>query len=100
MTPGHNFGDIIAIVNPLNSLYKDFDTITASLLETEDKTIDQIWSILQLKEAKNLSKEATENTENLAITFRDKYKGASWKKKPIVMTSAIIALSLVYQQVN
>ena len=72
MTPGQDLWDTIAIVIALDSLHKDFDTTTASLLETGDKTIDQIQSILQSKEAKNLSKQATGSTGNLAMAFRDK----------------------------
>lgn len=46
MTPRRDLWDTIAIVIALNSLQKDFDTTTASLLKTGDKTIDQIQSIL------------------------------------------------------
>ena len=42
MTPGRDLWDTIAIVIALDSLHEDFDTTTASLLETGDKTIDQI----------------------------------------------------------
>ena len=72
MTPGRDLWDTIAIVIALDSLHKDFDTTTASLLETVDKTIDQIQSIFQSKEAKNLSKQATGGTGDLAMAFRDK----------------------------
>ena len=72
MTPGQDLWDTIAIVIALDSLHEDFDTTTASLLETGDKTIDEIQSILQSKEAKNLSKRATGDTGDLAMTFRDK----------------------------
>lgn len=40
----------------LNSLYKNFDTTSASLLEASDKISDQIQSILQFKKARNISK--------------------------------------------
>lgn len=46
MTSGRDLWDIIAIVIALDSLYKDFDTMTASLLKMGDKTIDQIQTIL------------------------------------------------------
>ena len=72
MTLGQDLWDTIAIVIALDSLHEDFDTTTASLLETGDKTIDQIQSILQSKEAKNLSKRATGGTGDLAMAFRDK----------------------------
>ena len=79
MTPNRDLWDTIAIVIALDSLHQDFDTTTASLLETGDKTIDEIQSILQSKEAKNLSKRATGNTGELAMAFRD--KGAPGKRK-------------------
>lgn len=55
----------------LDSLHEDFDTTTASLLEAGDKTIDQIQSILQSKEAKNISKRTTGAVGDLAMAFRD-----------------------------
>ena len=58
MTLNRDLWDMIAIVIALDSLHKDFDTTTANLLETDNMTIDQIQSILQSKEAKNLSKHA------------------------------------------
>lgn len=72
MTPGRDLWGMIAIVITFNSLHKNFDTTIASLLETDDKTIDQIQSILQLKEAKNLSKQAIRDIKDLAMVFRDK----------------------------
>lgn len=71
MTPGRDLWDTIAIVIALDTLHDDFDTTTASLLETGDKTIDHIQSILQLKGAKNLSKRATGDIGDLAMAFRD-----------------------------
>ena len=71
MTPGRDLWDTIAIVIALDTLHDDFDTTTASLLESGDKTIDQIQSILQSKEAKNISKRATGVTGDLAMAFRD-----------------------------
>lgn len=56
MTKRRDLWDIIAVVIALDSLHKDFDTITTSLLKAGDKTIDQIQSIILLNEAKNLSK--------------------------------------------
>lgn len=63
---------MIIIVIVFNSLYKDFDMTIASLLETSDKIIDQIQNISQSKEVKNLSKQATRDTRDLAMAFRDK----------------------------
>lgn len=64
---------MIAIVIAFDSLYKDFDITTTSLLEVGDKKIDQIQSILQSKNAKNISQWAIRGgIDNLAIAFRDK----------------------------
>ncbi len=79
MTPNRDLWDTIAIVIAFDSLHQDFDTTTASLLETGDKSIDEIQSILQSKEAKNRSKRATGDTGDLAMAFRD--KGSSAKRK-------------------
>lgn len=56
MTPDRDLWDTIAIIIALDNLHDDYDTTTASLLETGDKTIDEIQSILQFEEAKNISK--------------------------------------------
>ena len=72
ITPGRDLWDTIAIVIAFDSLHQDFDTTTASLLETGDKSIDEIQSIFQSKEAKNLSKRATGDARDLAMAFRDK----------------------------
>lgn len=73
MIPERDCCDKIAIVIAFNSLYKDVDITTASLLETDNKTIDQIQSILQSKKDKNVSKWATwKGTSNLTMTFKDK----------------------------
>ena len=85
ITPGRDLWDTIAIVIALDSLHDDFDTITTSPLEVGDKTLDQIQSILQSKEAKNISKRVTRGTGNLAMVFKDssntsKRKANSLKK--------------------
>lgn len=72
MTPNRDFWNIIAIVIALNSLHNNFDTITASLLKTGDKSIDKIQNILQSKEAKNINKHTTGGTRKLIIVFRNK----------------------------
>lgn len=46
MTPHRDLWDIIAIVIALDSLHNNFDTTTASLLETRNKSINEIQSIL------------------------------------------------------
>lgn len=53
-------------------LHKDFDTTTTSILETGDKTINQISSILQSKKANNFNKQIIGGIDNLAIAFRIK----------------------------
>lgn len=56
----------------LDLLHKNFDTTTASLLETGDKIIDQIQKIFQSKKAKSLSKLAIGDNSNLVRAFKDK----------------------------
>lgn len=70
MTPEQDLWDMIAIIIILNTLYNNFDTTIARLLETKVKLIDQIQSILQLKEVKNISKQTTRVVEDLAITYK------------------------------
>lgn len=72
---------MIAIMIALDFLQKGFDITTTSLLETGDKTIDQIQSILQLKEAKNLSKQVTKSVRDLAMAFLDRKKKANTNNK-------------------
>ena len=72
ITPGRDLWDMIAIVIALKSLHRDFDTTTASLLKTGNKSIDEIQSILQSQKAINLSKQATGDIGDLAMAFRDK----------------------------
>ena len=45
--------------------------MTASLLKSGDKIIDQIQSILQSKKAKNINKQAIRVIEDLVMAFRD-----------------------------
>lgn len=56
LTPSHDIYDSIAIVIALDSIHKNFDTKTLSLLKIGDKTIDEIQQILYSAEAKNLSR--------------------------------------------
>lgn len=65
-----NLWDTIGIVIALDILHDDFDTTIASLLETGNKIIDQIQSILQSKKVKNISKQTTRVVENLAISYK------------------------------
>ena len=54
---------------------------TTNLLETSDKMIDQIQSILQSKEAKNINKKTTRAIKDLAIVFRSSNNYDSRPKK-------------------
>ena len=69
--------DTIVIVITLHTLDDDFDTTMASLLESGGKTIDQIQSILQSKEAKNISKRTTVAARDLAMAIRDRKRKAN-----------------------
>lgn len=52
MTARWDFFDIIAIVIIFDTLHNNFELTTASILETGDKTIKEIRSIIQSKKAK------------------------------------------------
>lgn len=52
----HNLFDIIVIVIILNTLHSDFEATTLSLLETKDKIIKEIQSIILLKKVKYKTK--------------------------------------------
>lgn len=70
----------MAIVIALDLLYQDFDPTITSLLETNEKSIYKIQSILQSKKAKNLSKQAIEVVANLAMAFKDKENAPKIRK--------------------
>lgn len=80
ITSGHDLYNTFAIVISLDTLDDNFDITTTSLLEIGNMIIDQIQSILQSKEAKNLSKQSIRAVRDIAMTFRDNY---SRKKKGI-----------------
>lgn len=64
---------MVEILIVLDLLHKDFDTNMASLLKANNKTIDQIKSILQSRDTKNISRRATEDSiSNLTMAFKDK----------------------------
>ena len=72
MTSRQDFWDMITIEIVLNSLQKNFDTTIVSLLDTENKSIDQIQSILQSEKAKNISKRVTrKGIFNLVMAFKN-----------------------------
>lgn len=87
MILGLNMQDTIINVIALGTLYNNFDMTTTSLLEIENKIIDQIQSILQLEKAKNICKCTTWAIGDLVILYKDnnnnqkiKYKANSNKK--------------------
>ncbi|MCJ1343694.1 hypothetical protein MMC31_001890, partial [Peltigera leucophlebia] len=53
----------------LDTLHNDFDTTTASLLETGNKSFDEIFTIIQSKEEKFKSKLVTGNIGDAAMAF-------------------------------
>lgn len=55
----------------LDLLNDNFDTIITSLLESRNKTINQIQSILQLRKTKNISKCITRATRDLEMAFKN-----------------------------
>lgn len=72
ITPNRDIWDSITIVVALNSLHNNFETTTTSMLESGDKTIDEIQQILASAEAKFISKQATGVIGDLAILSRGK----------------------------
>ena len=52
MIAGRNLFNTIAIITILNILHTNFEATIASMLETGDKTIEEIQSIIQSKEPK------------------------------------------------
>ena len=56
MTAKRKLFDIIAIIIILNILYRNFKITIASILETRDKSIEVIQSIIQSKETKYKAK--------------------------------------------
>ena len=79
MILGRDLWDTIAIVIALDTFHDNFETTTSSLLKSGNKTIDQMQSILQLKEAKNISKRTIEAVEDLAILLKNNNQGQKRK---------------------
>lgn len=69
MTKRKNLFKTIAIIIALDILYNNFDIIIASMFETENKFIDKIFTIIQLKKAKLKSKKATKNINDAVMAF-------------------------------
>lgn len=81
MTKGRDPFETMAIVIALDTLHDDYDTTTASMLETGNKSIDEIFAIIQSKEAKFKSKRATGNIGDAAMTIRGKTSNSSSQKR-------------------
>lgn len=79
ITPGKNIWDIIAIVVALNSLYNDFEPIIASMLESKEKSIEEIYQILASAKAKLKSIRVTRIISDLAMILRGPPKTATSK---------------------
>lgn len=64
-----------------------------SLLETKNKIIDQIQSILQLKEAKNIIKQTIGAVGDLAISYKEN-NNQGLKKKFILIKNVLTIINL------
>lgn len=67
MIAGRNPFDTIAIIIIFKSVYSNFKAITANIFKTGNKTIEEIKSIIQLKEAKHKVKQLTGQLKDAAI---------------------------------
>ena len=81
MTKGRDPFKTMAIVIAFDMLHDDYNTTTASMLETGNKSIDEIFAIIQSKKAKFKSKRATRNIGNAAMTIRGKTSNSSSQKR-------------------
>lgn len=81
MTKGRDPFETMAIVIALDTLYNDYDTTTASMLETGNKSIDEIFAIIKSKEAKFKRKRATKNMGDAAMSIRGKTSNLSFQKR-------------------
>lgn len=81
MTEGKDPFETMAIVIVLDTLHDDYNTTTASMLETGNKSINEIFAIIQSKEAKFKSKRAIGNIGDVVITIRGKTSNSSSQKK-------------------
>ena len=81
MTEGKNPFKTMAIIIALDMLHDNYDTTTANMFETGNKSIDEIFAIIQSKEAKFKSKHITRNIGNTAMTIQGKTSNSSSQKK-------------------
>lgn len=81
MTLGQDFWDTIVIIIALDSLYNDFNIINVNLLKIKNEIINQIQSMLQLKKAKNISKQTIKVVKDLIIAFKNNNNSRKVLKK-------------------
>ena len=81
MTKGRDPFKTMIIVIALDILYNDYNTTTASMFKTGNKSIDEIFAIIQLKEAKFRNKHATGNMGNAAMSIRGKTSNHAFQKR-------------------
>lgn len=81
MTEGRDSFKTIAIVIALDTLHDDYNTTTASMFKTGNKSIDEIFAIIQSKEAKIKSKRAARNMGDIAISTQCKTSNPSFQKR-------------------
>lgn len=67
ITPNQDIWDSIEIAVALNLLHNNFESITMTMLECDNKLIDEIQQILVSAEAKFVNKRATGLTGDLAM---------------------------------
>lgn len=69
MTKKKDSFEIMAIIIIFDTLHDNYNIITVSILEIGNKSINKIFAIIQLEEAKFKNKYATKNIDNVAITI-------------------------------
>lgn len=69
MTERRDLFETIAIIIALDMLYNNFDITIASIVKTENKSINEIFIIIQSKEVKLKSKLAIGNISDITLTF-------------------------------
>lgn len=68
--PNHDIYNSIVIVIAIDSIHNNFETKILSFFEIGNKTINEIQQIFYFAKAKNLNKQATGITGNLAILLK------------------------------
>lgn len=71
----------MAIIIALDTLHDNYNTTTASMLETGNKSINEIFAIIQSKKAKFKSKHIIRNIGNAVMTIRGKTSNLLFQKR-------------------